>query len=208
MGIPILNIWDPSTQKYKSVPAIQGPAGAGVDVTGASVGQIAKISAVDDNGVPTAWEPVDIPASGGEEWELIDEVALSKDTLIYNLVDFAVYRKAWIIMTRPSNVSATVSIIRVTFARKSAPLEKWFSADILGTEFTKLHFDIQAEVTNLFATADRRRYDGDDYGMPVYSRGLKLLGDVSPDELILFMKFTNGDMIQEGDKLTILGVKR
>ena len=46
----------------------QGPAGkdgAGMDVTGATIGQIAKISAVDDNGVPTAWEPVDMPSGGG-----------------------------------------------------------------------------------------------------------------------------------------------
>lgn len=42
-----------------------GPAGAGLDVTGATVGQTVKIAAVDDNGVPTAWVPVDM-ASGGE----------------------------------------------------------------------------------------------------------------------------------------------
>ena len=42
----------------------QGPAGAGLDVTGATVGQTVKIAAVDDNGVPTAWVPVDM-ASGG-----------------------------------------------------------------------------------------------------------------------------------------------
>lgn len=45
-----------------------GPAGAGLDVTGATVGQTVKISAVDDNGVPTAWVPVDM-ASGGGAWE-------------------------------------------------------------------------------------------------------------------------------------------
>lgn len=78
MGIPILNIWDPSTQKYKSVPAIQGPAGAGVDVTGASVGQIAKISAVDDNGVPTAWEPANLPGGGENEWVKVAETTLTE----------------------------------------------------------------------------------------------------------------------------------
>lgn len=34
-------------------------------VTGASVGQTVKISAVDDSGVPTAWEPVDMASGGG-----------------------------------------------------------------------------------------------------------------------------------------------
>lgn len=42
-----------------------GPAGAGLDVTGATVGQTVKISAVDDNGVPTAWVPVDMASGGG-----------------------------------------------------------------------------------------------------------------------------------------------
>lgn len=41
----------------------------GLGITGATVGQIAKISAVDENGVPTAWEPVDMPSGGGDgEW--------------------------------------------------------------------------------------------------------------------------------------------
>ena len=37
-------------------------------VTGATVGQIAKISAVDENGKPTKWEPVDMPSGGGNNW--------------------------------------------------------------------------------------------------------------------------------------------
>lgn len=41
-----------------------GKDGAGMDVTGAKVGQIAKITAVDAAGKPTAWEPVDMPSGG------------------------------------------------------------------------------------------------------------------------------------------------
>ena len=49
----------------------QGPAGVAdisLDITGATVGQIAKITAVDDTGKPTAWETVDMPSwcGGGE----------------------------------------------------------------------------------------------------------------------------------------------
>lgn len=43
----------------------KGDAGAGMDVTGAAVGQIAKITAVDDTGKPTAWEAVDMPSGSG-----------------------------------------------------------------------------------------------------------------------------------------------
>lgn len=46
-------------------------------LTGATVGQIAKIAAVDVSGVPTAWSPVDMPSGGGETWETIDIITLS-----------------------------------------------------------------------------------------------------------------------------------
>ena len=55
----------------------QGPAGApgkdgaGMDITGATVGQLARIKAVDASGVPTAWEPVDMPSGGGSNWEKV-----------------------------------------------------------------------------------------------------------------------------------------
>lgn len=55
----------------------QGPAGAGLDVTGATVGQTVKISAVDVNGVPTAWVPVDM--ASGEKWEKIAEIDFDVD---------------------------------------------------------------------------------------------------------------------------------
>lgn len=51
----------------------QGPAGApgkdgaGMDITGATVGQIAKITAVNASGVPIAWEPVDMPSGGSPD---------------------------------------------------------------------------------------------------------------------------------------------
>lgn len=38
-----------------------GVYAGGVDVTGAEVGQTIKVSAVDENGVPTAWEAVEFP---------------------------------------------------------------------------------------------------------------------------------------------------
>ena len=38
---------------------------AGMNITGATVGQIAKIAAVDNTGKPTAWEAVNMPSGGG-----------------------------------------------------------------------------------------------------------------------------------------------
>ena len=46
--------------------------------SGASVGQIAKITVVDSSGKPTAWEAVDMP-SGGGGWDLITDITLTED---------------------------------------------------------------------------------------------------------------------------------
>ena len=46
-------------------------------LTAAQPGQIARITAVDASGAPTAWEPVDMPTGGGgETWEKIAEIEL------------------------------------------------------------------------------------------------------------------------------------
>lgn len=44
-----------------------GKDGAGMDITGATVGQIAKITAVDASGVPIAWGPADMPSGGSPD---------------------------------------------------------------------------------------------------------------------------------------------
>ena len=49
-----------------------GKDGAGMDITGASVGQIVKISAVDDTGKPTAWEAINIPEQAHPDWNQND----------------------------------------------------------------------------------------------------------------------------------------
>lgn len=97
----------------------QGPAGkdgAGMDITGATVGQIAKISAVDENGKPTAWVPVDM--SGGslpEEFELVFEDEITEDLSSYKRdVDqdgnpFALSEAAVVILTRPFTDDTEVS---------------------------------------------------------------------------------------------------
>lgn len=46
----------------------------------AQVGQTIVVSAVDENGRPTAWEAVDMPQGGDEEqWELINEITIADD---------------------------------------------------------------------------------------------------------------------------------
>lgn len=56
----------------KGDPGAPGKDGAGMGITGATIGQIAKITAVDASGVPTAWSPVDMP-SGGSSVAITDD---------------------------------------------------------------------------------------------------------------------------------------
>lgn len=41
---------------------LESKGGVGMGITGATPGQIAKITAVDAQGKPTAWEPVNMPS--------------------------------------------------------------------------------------------------------------------------------------------------
>lgn len=92
---------DPGPQGPKGDPGATGPAGpqgpagapgkdgAGMDITGAKVGQIVKIAAVDASGVPIAWSPVDMPSGGGihdVSWRAWDNVIVPEGGL--NAFDF------------------------------------------------------------------------------------------------------------------------
>lgn len=53
-----------------------GGTDTSLGVTGAEVGQIVKIKAVDENGIPTEWEAAD--AASGEDWEFINEISTNE----------------------------------------------------------------------------------------------------------------------------------
>lgn len=72
---------DKALAQAKESGAFDGAPGAGLDVTGAAVGQIVKIAAVDSDGVPTAWSPVYMPSggSGSETWALVAEITTTEN---------------------------------------------------------------------------------------------------------------------------------
>lgn len=83
---------DPGAQGIRGEKGETGPTGpqgadgkdgAGMDITGAKVGQIAKITAVDAQGKPTAWEPVDMPSGGGVggHWETVLDTVWEQDVI-------------------------------------------------------------------------------------------------------------------------------
>ena len=114
-------------------------SGGGIDVTGASVGQIVQIASVDANGVPTAWEPVDLPTGGGggsEEWELMATVNMAQDAT-YAQVDLpAPVKKLWVWAKSGSvGLTSVNGYLRLAVGEKAYNNQILSSANMLsGTE--------------------------------------------------------------------------
>lgn len=80
-------------QQANNLPDAGGGTDIALGITGATVGQIAKITAVDSNGKPTAWTPVDMPSGGAETWETIDTITLESGVVQYVLAQALTYKK-------------------------------------------------------------------------------------------------------------------
>lgn len=67
--------------------AQKGGTDLSLGVTGATVGQIAKITAVDASGKPTAWAPVDMPSGGGggSSWTVHTSTTIPEDVAYVQL---------------------------------------------------------------------------------------------------------------------------
>lgn len=62
-------------------------------LTNASVGQIARITAVDSDGKPTAWSPVDMPSGGGQTSWSTKTIVLEADAAVVELLPPGEYKK-------------------------------------------------------------------------------------------------------------------
>lgn len=69
-----LSFPDGMASAVRKIPS--GVTGLSLGITGATVGQIAKITAVDETGKPTKWEPVDM--AGGDKWEKLVDTSLAE----------------------------------------------------------------------------------------------------------------------------------
>ncbi len=72
------------------VQAELGDEPVSLGITGAQIGQIAKITAVDADGKPTKWEPVDMAGGGGSpvvssDWALLADITLAEDSAIIKI---------------------------------------------------------------------------------------------------------------------------
>ena len=182
-----------------------GKDGAGMDVTGAKVGQIAKITAVDSAGKPTEWAPVDMP-DGGEKWEKIAEIELRSDTAKYVLADFATWRKAKVIMNRTKYISG---LSKNVWCKCETPTNgNLYPCVFMTTQYGYIYWDCEAEVNDLFITSscvstnNRQSADG------IRSTGTLMPLSIAPSECEFTLFFTDTSVIQEGDKVSVIGVRR
>lgn len=73
--------YDGSTEKTVTIPEGGGGTDASLGITGAAAGEFPKVSAVNENGAPTAWEPVtgeEVTLGSGDEWVKVAEKTLTE----------------------------------------------------------------------------------------------------------------------------------
>ena len=80
-GVYEITASDPNTMETVHTPIPKEYIPVGLAIIGATAGQIVKISAVDENGVPTAWEPMDLAT---ETWtfQIADGSVITKDVYV------------------------------------------------------------------------------------------------------------------------------
>ena len=119
-----------------------------MDVTGATVGQTVKIAAVDGNGVPTAWEPVDMPSGSGEKaWVLVadtvtEESAVGDQWLRWNkdIAGNTFFYSELIVKVTPKYADNNSHGIKVTLENNSNYwlAENVLQNDVLGIMYFKI----------------------------------------------------------------------
>lgn len=84
-------------------------------ISGATVGQIARITAVDDSGVPTVWGPADWPGDvAAEEWKLLFDAEIAEEVNTINTGFWAIPQKKILIILDTLAASANTSYTPVT----------------------------------------------------------------------------------------------
>ena len=101
--------------------------------SGATVGQIAKITAVDGSGKPTAWEAADMPSGGGgaeREWTMLGEIDISAvgggNIELTDLGNFAEFYATWKTVMNESTTASGYNLLinDVNIATAAIPIQK------------------------------------------------------------------------------------
>lgn len=200
---------DPLSFPAGMAEAVRGIPSGGTDIslglTAATVGQTIKVKAVDTDGKPTAWEAVDAAGGGGSEtWEKIADIELRADTAAYVLADFATWRKAKVIMTRPQYVSGLSKNVWC----KVVGSNDIYNCGYLTIGYGYVFWEFSAEVNELFITTEALESNNTQVAVGVKSSGTFMPLKSPVEDYKFELSFTDTSVIQEGDKVTVIGVRR
>lgn len=200
-GIPKTDLaYDVQTSLAKADTAIS------LGLTAATPGQIIKVKTVQD-GKPTEWEAVDMPG-GGETWEKVADIELRADTALYVLADFAVWRKAKVIMRRPTYVSGLAKNVWCRVVEKNNVAAPYYSCGYLVAEYGYSYWDFSAEVSSNVISSATLRNNNTNAADNVRSTQTLTPINLPPTAYELTLTFVDTSVIQDGDKVTVIGVRR
>lgn len=174
-------------------------------LTSATPGQIIKVKTVQD-GKPTEWEAVDMPS--GEEWEKIADIELRADTAFYVLANFAVWRKAKVIMRRPTYVSGLDKNVWCRVRSKNDAATAGYSCGYLSSDYGYVYWEFSAEVSNNVISSTTLRSNNVNTRSPIESTQTLTPINLPPTDYVFTLIFTDTSVIQDGDKVTVIGVRR
>ena len=180
-------------------------AAVSLGLTAATPGQIIKVKTVQD-GKPTEWEAVDMPS--GEEWEKVADIELRADTALYVLADFAVWRKAKVIMRRPKYVSGIAKNVWCRVETKNDAGVGPYNCGYLNSEYGYVYWDFSAEVSNSVISSTTLRNNNPNTADIVKSTQTLTPINLPPTAYELTLTFVDTSVIQDGDKVTVIGVRR
>lgn len=198
----------PKTDLAQSVQTSLDKADTAISLglSAATPGQIIKVKAVQD-GKPTEWEAVDMPG-GGETWEKVADIELRADTALYVLADFAVWRKAKVIMRRPTYVSGLSKNVWCRVVEKNNVAAPYYSCGYLVAEYGYSYWDFSAEVSSNVISSATLRNNNTNAADNVRSTQTLTPINLPPTAYELTLTFVDTSVIQDGDKVTVIGVRR
>ena len=190
------------------ISATGGSGGTDISLglTSAAVGQTIKVKAIDESGKPTEWEAADMPSGGGETWEKVSDVSLTQDVSSYILASFGSYRKIKIMMERGTYVSG---LSKNVWVRISLPDGNYFyTVGYFTSEYGYSKWEINAEVNNAFISGHIICTNNPNASANLNWNVSKELGDTAVSDLSLLLNFTDVSVIQDGDSVSVWGVRR
>ena len=178
----VTGTYDGSEELTITIPEGASGTDLSLGVTGATVGQIAKITAVDASGKPTAWAPVDMPSGGGSpsmssDWTLLADITLSEDSAVIKIDktaagdSFSIRELAFFGEVKCDTINKELTLWlngQIGYGHPVVYLGKVLNAAEAGTEYLAVYVEMLPEC--VFSRTQHYQYNsGVGYNPPSFS---------------------------------------